>query len=172
MRVCIVGHSQVPTSLDIPNGTVTVFRKPGARVLNWRETSELTEVFNHTFDLTFIWLGSNDINESCVPKHITTELNRYAQEVERRCHTKVVLIEVETRSYRSSPHFVCPLRYLHIRRSINTNLHFQRRFSLLSFGALKFELARDGVHFTSHSKQLIKQRFIDMIAMYRSGRRH
>ena len=121
------------------------------------------------FDITFIWLGSNDITESCVPAQIVQELNHFAQQVETRCNTKVVLVEIETRCYTSSRHYVHPERYLHIRRHINKKLHLQKRYTLLSFGALKFELASDGVHFTAQSRQLIREKFFAVVEKFRAG---
>ena len=169
MKIAIVGHSQVPINLVSPGDTVTNFRKPGAKLAKWRDTPELTEIFDHNFDLTFIWLGSNDITVSCKPAEIISELNKFAQEVQTRCNTKVVIIEVETRCYTTSRHYVDPTVYLHIRRAINRKLHLRKKHTLLSFGALKFRLASDGVHFTADSRQLIHDKFLKTINEFRAG---
>ena len=130
---------------------------------------ELADVLNHTFDIVFIWLGSNDITTTCRPNLILHQLNHFAQQVGSSCNCKVVLVKVETRCYTYSRHYVPPSQYLHIRRAINKRLHLQRRYTLLSFGALRFELAADGVHFKAQSKQMIKQRFIATIEKFRAG---
>ena len=169
MRIGIVGHSQVPHNIDISGDTVTIFRKPGAKLLNWRNIPEITEIFEHNFDIVFIWLGSNDITETCVTAQILQELNHFAQLVETRCNTKVVLVEIENRNYASSRHYVNPERYLHIKRHINKKLRLQKRYTLANFGAFKFELASDGVHFTTHSQQLIKEKFVAYVERFRAG---
>ena len=169
LKVGIVGHSQVPPELISPGITVHIFRKPGAKVNDWQNVPELADILNHHFDLVFIWIGSNDITTTCRPNVILRQLNQFAQQVESRCNTKVVIVEIESRCYQHSRHYVPPLQYLHIRRAINQRLHLQKRYSLLSFGALKFELAADGVHFKAQSKQAIKQRFIATIEKFRAG---
>ena len=169
LNVAIIGHSQVPPELISPNINCKIFRKPGARLSNWQDVPELVDVLNHNFDLVFIWLGSNDITTDCRPNLILHQLTHCARQVESRCQCKVVLVEVEHRCYTQSRHYVPPTQYLHIRRAINKRLHLQRRHTLLSFGALRFELARDGVHFRPSSKEMIKQKFVTYIERFRAG---
>ena len=169
MRIGIVGHSQVPLSIDSPSDTVSIFRKPGAKILNWRNIPELTAVFEHNFDLVFIWLGSNDISETCVTAQIFQEINHFASLVETRCNTKVILVEIENRHYTSSRFYVNPERYQRIKRHINQKLRLQRVYTLANFGAFKFTLGSDGVHFTTHAKQLVREKFVAYIEKFRAG---
>ena len=169
LRVAIVGHSQVPPELTGPNFTVHIFRRPGAKVNDWREVPEFVDLLKSKFDLVFLWLGSNDITSTCQPNAILRQINLFALQIENSCEARVVVVEVESRQYQRSRHFVPPNQYLRIRRAINIRLHLQKRYSLLSFGALKFELATDGVHFKAQSKLMIKQKFMTYIEKFRAG---
>ena len=169
LKVAILGHSQVPPELTGPGINCTVYRKPGAKLNNWQDVPEFAEILNNKFDIVFIWLGSNDITTTCRPNLILHQLTHLAQQIEADCQCKVVLVEIEHRCYTNSRHFVPPTQYLHIRRAVNKRLHLQHRYTLLSFGALRFELARDGVHFKAQSKELIKQRLIMYIERFRAG---
>ena len=60
-RVAIVGHSQVPKSIQaIENVEVRIYRKPGARLANFENYEEFQELFNWQHDLNIIFMGGSD----------------------------------------------------------------------------------------------------------------
>ena len=63
VKVAIVGHSQVPREISIPNVETRVFRKPGARIQHFH-SELLPEVLDFSPDIIVIFLGGNDIDAS------------------------------------------------------------------------------------------------------------
>ena len=58
-RVAIVGHSQVPKSIQAIDGVETrIYRKPGARLAKFNEYEEYQELFNWQHDFNNIILRS------------------------------------------------------------------------------------------------------------------
>ena len=109
-------------------------------------------------DLTLLWIGSNDIDETTQPRQLANHIVEIGKVIEQTCGSKVIVIEIENRKYQSSTPFIPNFRYQRVKRSVNRALLGSRQFLCLNFNAIEFTLARDGVHFETNARGLINKK--------------
>ena len=63
VRAAVVGHSQVPHDISVPNVETRVFRRPGARVQHFHNEL-LSDLLEYSPDIVILFLGGNDIDAS------------------------------------------------------------------------------------------------------------
>ena len=62
----------VPPSIGTIDGTlIRTFRSPGARVATFDTNVTLNAVLNWRHDITVLFIGGNDISDSCIPAEIS-----------------------------------------------------------------------------------------------------
>lgn len=167
-KVAVVGHSQVPRSFDaVANTEVRLYRAPGARARNFFEDNRLNQVLEWKHDLTIVWIGSNDINPNTQPRELTDLILNIGKVIEQNCCSKVIVVEIENRLYQSRHPIISSERYKKIKRSVNTLLLRSKQFLCINFNNLMFTLGRDGVHFETSAKTLIKQKLVMNICKMR-----
>ncbi len=159
-KVAVVGHSQVPRRFDVEveNSEVRIYRAGGARARNFFNDERLNHVLAWRHDLTFLWLGSNDINPNTQPRELTDTILNIGKEIERNCSSTVILVEIENRQYPSSRPVIPNERYKKIKRAVNAALLKSKQFLCINFNSFVFTLGRDGVHFETSAKAQIQQK--------------
>ena len=162
-KVALVGHSQIPRSLNVNNVEVKIFRAPGGKLANFHRDSWLNQVLSWKHQLTYLWLGSNDINPASSTSELITQTQAIAREIEERCGSQVIIIEIEHRQYPPHRLVIEQEAYKKIRRSVNRALLRSKSFFTITFNALKFVLASDGVHFEPQSRRMIENRLVESI---------
>lgn len=164
-RVAIVGHCQVPRSLDveIENTEVRIFRAPGAKVENFFSDDRMGQILLWKHELTILWMGSNDINPNTKACELTQKILEIGRIIEQICGSKVIIVEIENRLYQASNPVISNERYKKIKRAINRALLKSKKFFCINFNGFEFTLGRDGMHFETSSKDLIQQKLARFI---------
>ena len=167
VKVAIVGHSQVPREITIPNVETRVFRKPGARIQHFY-SDLLPEVQAFSPDVTVIFLGGNDIDAraDCALR-VANGLKGIIEILKDNCR-EVIFIQIEWRDFSTTrvPGLTREI-YQHRRATINRNLkRFCSRGNIraINTGLENLEsVRRDGVHLASVSASALKTKIIRAI---------
>ena len=173
-RVAIVGHSQIPHNVGdhIEGAVVDFYRKPGGKVAEWSNTPELNSVLDHSYNLVFLWLGSNDIKGSIDIGVLTTAILNIAAQIQRCCGAFVWIVEPERRTSVSRAPGLTELEYKRIVRGIKRRLSRQNSFQLMWMTQGKFPLGFDGVHASAEGKTQLRSRLRAIISNERDKFRH
>ena len=123
----------------------------------------MNRVLSWEHDLTFLWLGSNDITPETPVGELAGQIKELASEIEERCGSTVIIVEIENREYPAHKLLVEPTQYQHIKRAVNRALVRDKRFFTINFNAVRFTLAPDGVHFVSQARQQIVEKLVENI---------
>jgi len=157
-KVSLVGHSQLPPQLSVPDTEINIYRAPGGKATTFFSDERLNDVLTWTHDLCILWLGSNDIREDSVPQEIVNDLVEVVESIEESCGAIVKVCLVEPRFYPGED-YMTHETYKKVQRSINRKL--QRRLSndFLHFNSHSWinSLSGDGVHWDAEGKQLIRK---------------
>ena len=158
-KIAILGHSNVPQSLEIANATVRIFRKPGARAWHFTTYPEFSGIWDFRPDITFLFLGSNDIIESCNSHVITNITLDIAEEIESRTGGIVCILQIEPRIDPSGRH-INARAYKRVAKRANKRIsRAWRNHEYLEWGGfLRRLFDRTGYHFNELGKQYIKER--------------
>ena len=167
VKVAIVGHSQVPREITIPNVETRVFRKPGARIQDFYSVL-LPEVQAFSPDVIVIFLGGNDIDAraDCALR-VANGLKGIIEILKDNCR-EVIFIQIEWRDFSTTrvPGLTREI-YQHRRATINRNLKrfcSRRNIHAINTGLENLErVRRDGVHFASESASALKRKIIRAI---------
>ena len=162
-KVAIVGHSQVPRSLSVENAEVRIFRAPGGKLENFHRDTRLNQVLSWPHNLTYLWLGSNDVHPDVRIIDLIDQNKAIASEIEEKCGSRVIIVELERRVYPPHRPVIERTRYKQITRSVNRALLRCKKFFTITFNAQSFVLASDGVHFEPQSRRVIENRFVENI---------
>ena len=164
LRVAIVGHSQIPRNLDhhLADVEVKIFRAPGARASRFNITNKLMNVLEYEHDITILWIGSNDVDRATQPRQLSENIIQIANTIEERCGSRVTLVELECREYPRGSAVIESEGYRRVKRSVNRALS-RSRFTRINFGATKYTLANDGVHFETSAKEEINRGLVNHI---------
>ena len=156
LRVCVIGHSLVPTAipLNIPSIQLDIIRHPGATIKCL--TDKLTDInfWSRRYDSIILYIGGNDLSRLSVDK----VFSRLCDLV-RRLRTQTTFLTMCTIEYKLYP---CYNRFRVIKRRIDVNCKVVtinrkiKRFTrsidtkIIDLGRRCFTLqrGRDGVHFT------------------------
>ena len=159
-NTALVGHSQLPTSLavEVPV-TINIFRSPGAHASNFFENSQLTSVLENRYHLIILWIGSNDITDTCQVIDIARNIKEIVVALENTCGADVRICLIEPRRPEQQTNIELDnVTYGKIAKAVNRKLqqHFLKGRKFISFGAKLFweDLKQDGVHFRRHEKEL------------------
>ena len=160
LRVALVGHSQLPYSLEVEGADVEIFRSPGGRAYSFYEDGNLNDVLNWSGDLAILWIGSNDIQQNTHVSDVVDNIIDIKESIEEECGATVVIILIEPRCY-PDDYPVDEARYRKIQKSINRKLERvlpDTEFIQFNTSMYQQELAEDGVHFSEEGKELIEDR--------------
>ena len=167
-RVAIIGHSQVPKSIQaIPDVEIRIYRKSGARLGNFENYEEFQELFNWHNDLNIIFLGGNDI-PSMPAKDIAEELIALARRF-AALGQDVTLVQIEPRTYTGfSQEFADQynVEMIRVNRKLKRLTQRQRAcYSLINYTASPYHVGHtlDGVHFQPLCKAYIKAKMVGCI---------
>ena len=101
VKAAIVGHSQVPSEISIPNVETRVFRKPGARIHHFHNEL-LTKVLEFSPDIIVVFMGGNDIDASVdCAKRVAKGLKGIIEILKDNCR-EVIFIQIEWRNFSRS----------------------------------------------------------------------
>ena len=160
-RVAIAGHSQLPRELEVTHAQVEIFRKPGALVRDFFDRETLGKIFEKNYDVVVLWIGSNDVKENTSVRELVLQIINLIVEVQHSCGAQVIFICLEDRRYGEGNRFIPPRRYRTVRDAINKRVrHWARsqpEVQVPGWSSNTFELASDGVHFTTETKERIKR---------------
>ena len=170
-RAAIVGHSHVPSTLEVKVPAfdqagkpteealpVDIYRSPGATAEDFFWNNTLSAIFEYQYQLIILWIGSNDIHDSVEVRDLVHHISRIVKALETHCKADVRFCLIEPRAVERSPRTNIQEQetYNKIAKGVNRKLQGRvlrgRRF--ISFGAKPFcqDLGRDGVHFR-HSER-------------------
>ncbi len=162
LRIAFVGHSQIPRRFNFPEAHVQLFRSPGARAYSFLEDPSMSNVLQWEHDLTFVWIGSNDITSSTNPGEIFSHIVEICDAIEDACHSTVYVCQVEPRrSTRNVP----PEQYKRIQCGINNRIKKKYKARNIHFNSMQFveELAEDGVHWSEAGRERVESKFMKVI---------
>ena len=167
-RVAIIGHSQVPKSIQaIEDVEIRIYRKPGARLAKFDEYEEFQELFNWHHDLNIVFIGGNDI-PSMPAKDIAEELIALARRF-AALGQDVALVLIEPRKYTGFSQEYADqynLELIRVNRKLKRLTQRQRAcYSLINYTASPYHTGHtlDGVHFTPLCKAYIKAKMVGCI---------
>ena len=168
VKAAIVGHSQVPREISVPNVETRVFRRPGARVQHFHNEI-LSEVLEFSPDIVVVFLGGNDIDASddCALR-VANALKEIVQILRANCR-EVIFVEIEWRDFtRTRVPGLNREIYNQRRRTINRNLKrycSSHRIHAINTSLESIERVRqDGVHFDSVAANRVKTKIVNAIS--------
>ena len=85
----MVGHSQLPPQLSVPDTEINIYHAPGGKATTFFSDERLNEVLTWTHDLCILWLGSNDIREDSVLQEIVNDLVDVVESIEELSHQEI-----------------------------------------------------------------------------------
>lgn len=171
-RVGWIGHSQVGwASLDpgfqpIEGVKVDLFRRSGAKAMEFFETPELVAALDEPLDMAIVWLGGNDLNPNtdlvALKQQCTRIMNAF---LERGVTT--YFMTVEPRKYpQSSKHFVDPQIYTKLRNGLDHYMKRKHPGKIIITGGLTITedlLAIDGVHVIREGRVRVQNKIVNLI---------
>jgi len=163
-KVSLVGHSQIPKSLNVPNVELNIFRAPGGKASSFFEDNRMNEVLKWEHDLCILWLGSNDIKSNTNPDELLDRIAEICHAIERDCQAVVIVCQIEPRLYlREIP--VSHNQYKKIQGGINNRLKRRLSNKLIHFNTCLFvkELASDGVHWSNTGRDRVDSKLKKVI---------
>ena len=172
LRVCVVGHSLVPTAipLNIPSVQLDIIRHPGVTINSL--TDKLTDInfWSRRYDGIISYIGGNDLSRLSVDKVFSKLCD-----LVRRLRTQTTFLTVCTIEYRLYP---CDNRfridqepYRHKVMTINRKIKlFTRNIdtNIIDLGRRCFTLqrVRDRVHFTVGGQNSFCHTLNEVISAY------
>lgn len=160
--VSLVGHSQLPWNLTIPEWDVRVFRAPGGKAESFFNDFRMSSVLEWTHDTCLLWLGSNDITEDTVVKELYEDISEVVYAIEDNCEADVIITLVEPRFYPDETP-VSHETYAKIQKGVNRRLKrslSDREFINFNSSYWVNYLDSDGVHFDYEGKRKVKKKLI------------
>lgn len=158
LKVALVGHSQIPRHLEIPNVQIRIFRAPGAKARTFFEDDRLNRVFEWEHDLTILWIGSNDIETSTNPARIFVDVKNIIKEITAKCQSLVYVCQIEPRT---NPRGMSAEKYKKFRVGINNRVKRALKTPNIHFNNIQFEqeLSEDGVHWSERGQDHVINKF-------------
>ena len=128
-KIAILGHSMVrelPIAAGVPRGwnedDFVIRRKfflPGATVPSIQVGQVWDNFVSFRPDLTFLWIGGNDVTRDSAPVEIARGISELAQRIVQVTGGEVKVLSIERRP---RPRGLCPFRYNRQRNAINRQL--------------------------------------------------
>ena len=154
-KVSLVGHSQLPSNISVPNAVVNIYKAPGGRADNFFNDRRLNGVLQWRHDLCILWLGSNDIDNVKRPREIANNIIEVIHSIEENCQALVYVCLVEPRFYANG--FMSEEDYRKVQRKINKILKEQGN-QLIHFNSKSWvdDFGYDGVHWNNEGRERVK----------------
>ena len=154
LRVCVVGHSLVPSAilLNVPSVQLDIIRHPRATINSLTDRLNDIDFWSRCYDSIILCIGGNDLSRLSVH-----EVFLKLFDLARRLRTQTTFLTVCTIEYRSYPYYnrfrVDQETYRRKVVMINRKIKcFTRSIDskIIDLGRICFILQRvgDGVHFT------------------------
>ena len=172
LRVCVIGHSLVPTaiSLNVPSVQLDIIRHPGETIDSL--TDKLTDInfWTRWYDGIILCIGGNDLSRLSVD-----EVFSRLCDLARRLRTQTTFLTVCTIEYRLYPrHNRFRIDQETYRRKVVTVNRKIKRFTqsidtkIIDLGRRCYTLqrVRDGVHFTVGGQNSLCQTLNKVISAY------
>lgn len=164
-KVALVGHSQVPSTFEAPEGAeVRIFRRRGGLIQHFNQ-SPLVDVYAYNPDLIILFLGSNDVLHYANNWLLLVQgLRDILYNLTSVC-PRVWTVTIERRKFTSNH---LSLLYESCRKKINRKLRKYIRnmnVRMVNITSTWFldNLSTDGVHFNAQAKQEIISKFNGVI---------
>lgn len=158
-KASLVGHSQLPNSLQVDETEIRIFRAPGAHASTFFSDERLNQVLRWKHDHCILWLGSNDIVEGMSTEVLFNDIKEITHTIEKECGAVVQICLIEPRVYPDHPNApITSENYKKVMHSVNKRIKRSMRNATIHFNTTTYvkELARDGVHFSEEGKERIK----------------
>ncbi|KAG0713759.1 hypothetical protein GWK47_015517 [Chionoecetes opilio] len=174
-RVALVGHSQVPQTVEVdaPNVTVEVYRAPGGKIRTFFSDDRLNGILQKEFELVILWLGSNDIKEASKVGNIVEHIRKVVETVQATCRCEIRICMIEHRII--TDHYARRVEqetYDKVAKAINNKLNKKlTQDRKLSFNAKPYaqDLAHDGVHFNRTGRSFIYEKLMEDLINFSIG---
>ena len=72
--MAFVGYSQIRVDLECEATEIKGFRAAGSKASDFYDDDRMNEVLQWEYDITILWLGSNDMHHSNTPADVYTFL--------------------------------------------------------------------------------------------------
>ena len=169
-KVSLVGHSQIPYSLNVHNSEIRIFRAPGGRASSFFSDERLNRVLSWKHDLCLLWLGSNDIADGIDPSLLTNTIREITRTIERDCEAVVCICLIEPRLY-SGVRPISAENYKKVQHSINNRIKRCMRNQVIHFNSNFYveSLSSDGVHWSSAGRSKVEDKLITVIKGHMSA---
>lgn len=164
-KISLVGHSQIPHSLDAPRAEIRIFREPGRKTYSLFDDERMSDVLEWTHDYLIVWIGSNDIKEDWSHHEIVNDILEIVHAIEDECETTVQVCLHEPSFY---PHGVPVSQDTYAKVHQTENKHLTKRLSdrsFLHFNTASYEknLAEDGVYWIEEGHGYVQRKLINAI---------
>lgn len=171
-RVVIGGHSQLPVIPNLNHTEISICKLSGGKLSDFWSHPNFQCMRDKNYDLAILFLGGNDVNDSCKPSNIVSDIIHITEYLQQR-NTNVVVTLLEPRQYSSNNRFgISPNTYEKVSKSVNKGLNKilkKRNVRTINLGARPFNEghSRDGVHFNSTAKYYIAAKIKNCIEHHR-----
>lgn len=171
-RVVIGGHSQLPVIPDLSHTEIITCKLSGGKLRDFWSHPNFKCMRDDNHDLAILFLGGNDVNDSCKPSSIISDIINITEYLQQR-NRNVVVTLLEPRQYSPNNRFgVSSNTYDKVSGSVNKGLcKILRKKSVrsINLGAKPFNQGhtRDGVHFNSTAKSYIAAKIRNCIEHHR-----
>ena len=169
-RVALVGHSQLPYIEDYEDVEFEHFKKKGARIGTFTDSSCFGRICSDQWDCVIIFLGGNDLCDHHNADQMVNDLMRLVGQV--RAST-ILVTEIEKRTYRpdlASKYNTTTEQYMRLATTANNKLR-RKSSSLGTFHLIHLpssynrETVDGGIHFNEIASR-------SLIAKYAGAIRH
>ena len=170
LQVSLVGHSQLPRNLTVPETEIKIFRAPGGRADSFFSDHRLRDVLDWEHDFCILWLGSNDIEDDTDPNELFEEIQSIYEAIVSDCGAVVHVCQIEPRLYAGAT----PIDsdgYRKIQNSVNKKIKRKLTTRTTHFTASNFveTLSEDGVHWNAERKEMVRDKPESVVATYRDS---
>lgn len=169
LKVALVGHSQIPRNLEIPNVQIKIFRGPGAKARTFFEDNRVNKILEWEHDLTILWIGSNDIEQTTNPARIFCDIKNIIKEITAKCQSLVYICQVEPRT---NPRNITEDQYKKFQVGINNRIKRALKTPNIHFNNQQFvqELSEDGTHWDERGRAHVLSKFRRVIENFNQSR--
>ena len=98
MKVAWVGHSQVPKQCRQIYGQNLILGRVSGAILEDAYYPPISDIIESSPDITFVWLGGNDLDNGAEPKYVAEELIKLANHISQYSNV-IYLCNLESRNY-------------------------------------------------------------------------
>ena len=166
VKVAIIGHSNLKGIADETGKwysgvfQIEVFCCPGATTDNITSFPEYSRLVHNNFDVVILFLGANDIRESCSIAEIYEKLKNLIDDLNNQIIPKYGTFLLEPEARRGDPKYINEKGYFRLRNSLVRKIKKRKEiesWTLVGRGLHLRHLKKDGVHLSKEGKKKFKE---------------